>query len=198
MKTLPTCLLQHKRTWKACEKCEIGRHSSRRIFYRGNVPADILIVGEAPGDTEAVLGEPFVGPAGKMLDRIVRKAVGVDIGEVKEGYPTLCATNAIACVPQGDASAAFKLRPPEKDEVINCSPRLKEFIELVHPQVIICAGRIAEQAITHLNPTMPGSYRPIPYTYMPHPAAILRQEERGRLDFKRAIESIHEALNQMT
>ena len=81
----------HLANWKDCTRCPLHETRIQTALYRGQVPCDILLIGEAPGPSENVLGEPFAGPAGHLLDQIV--------GQSGLGKFRLCFTNLVGCIP---------------------------------------------------------------------------------------------------
>lgn len=166
-----TKLQVHINRYSKCISCPLGKISKTKVFYRGSVPCDVLFVGEAPGDTELALGEPFLGPSGNLLNEIIAESLNVK-------YST-CFTNTVLCTPADSPSA--KLRAPKKAEVSACSNRLFQFIDIVEPKYIIAVGRVAESSLKKLNLT---------YDYIPHPSSILKQEERGNLDRARACRTL--------
>lgn len=154
----------------------------QKVFYRGSVPCDVLFVGEAPGDTELVLREPFVGPSGRYLDRVINQVLK-DHGKVTTAF-----TNAIACAPLEEETLRF--RPPKKSEISSCSPRLQEFVNLCDPSSIVCLGATAKKAIAKID-TEAEVFFGI------HPSAILRQGERGALDSARLTAVITDAVTKV-
>lgn len=102
------------------------------------MPADILFIGEAPGDSEDVLGQPFVGPAGHLLDRIIARAIPASLG-LKLAY-----TNLTACVPVKSKDS----HEPTRESMDKCRPRLEEFVGLVaNPRLIVAVGRLAKKEL---------------------------------------------------
>lgn len=153
--------------------------AANKVFCRGTLPCDILFVGEAPGASEDVLGRPFVGPAGKLLDYCVMRAV-------PEKYRTAY-TNVVACIPR-DAEGT-KATAPDWGQIEACRPRLEEFIALAAPALIFAVGKVAAECLepcyrhsTKL-PARPGTGEPAPVVVLQHPAAILRanQAQQGLL-----------------
>lgn len=154
-----------RRVSEACTRC--GLHSTRTkvVFADGSAEARILCVGEAPGANEDRTGLPFVGRAGKLLDRLLL-SVGFSRSQV-----FIC--NVLKCRPPGN-------RNPLPDEIEACSPFLLRQIELVRPAVIVALGTFAAQTLlgtrdslrhlrgrTHL-------YEGFPLVVTYHPAALLR------------------------
>jgi DNA polymerase len=138
-----------------------------------------MVVGEAPGEQEDLRGEPFVGPAGRLLDQMLA-ALGLTRAEAAaEGAPALTAdrqvyiANTLKCRPPGN-------RNPEPAELERCEPFLVRQIELVQPRVILAMGRFAVQAllrtdepIGHLRGRV-HRYQGVPLIVTYHPAYLLR------------------------
>ena len=149
----------------ACRKCDLcsGRHNV--VFGVGNRPADILFVGEGPGEQEDLQGIPFVGPAGKLLDDMLSI---IDIDR------TNCyIANIVKCRPP-------KNRDPKEEEQDACIGYLYEQMRLVNPKVVVCLGRIAalrlidpEFRITRQHGTWM-QRNGVWMTAIYHPSALLR------------------------
>lgn len=117
-----------ERTCKACIGCALCQRRSNVVFGVGNPTADILFVGEGPGEQEDLLGEPFVGPAGKLLDDMLSI---IDLDR-KKCY----IANIVKCRPPGN-------RDPKEEEQNACIGYLNNQIQLIQPKIIVCLGRIA-------------------------------------------------------
>lgn len=148
-----------------CMKCPLGKTRTKFVFGVGNPDADVMLIGEAPGADEDRKGEPFVGRAGQLLNKIL-EAVGLKREEVY-----IC--NILKCRPPGN-------RDPQPLEVEQCEPYLHKQIELVKPKVILALGRIAAQTLLRTGDPL-GSLRSqvhdylgIPMIVVYHPAALLR------------------------
>ena len=116
----------------ACTGCGLCRTRANVVFGVGNREADIMFVGEGPGEQEDLQGVPFVGPAGKLLD---------DMLSIIDLDRTCCyIANIVKCRPPRN-------RDPQEDEQDACFGYLKEQIELVRPKIIVCLGRIAAQRL---------------------------------------------------
>ena len=116
----------------ACTCCGLCRTRTNVVFGVGNREADIMFVGEGPGEQEDLQGVPFVGPAGKLLD---------DMLSIIDLDRTCCyIANIVKCRPPRN-------RDPQEDEQDACFGYLKEQIELVRPKIIVCLGRIAAQRL---------------------------------------------------
>lgn len=119
-----------------CKKCGLSASASSPVNGIGPESADIMLVGEAPGAEEDRQGMPFVGDAGKLLDRIL-STVGLNREE-------LYITNTCKCRPPGN-------RPPAADEIKTCFPYLKKEILTVNPVVIVTLGRTATSAFEEIR-----------------------------------------------
>jgi uracil-DNA glycosylase family 4 len=150
---------------RRCDRCpELVATRTQTVFGVGPVGAEVVFVGEAPGADEDRQGEPFVGPAGQLLNRIIA-ACGLRREDI-----FIC--NILRCRPPGN-------RQPKPDECANCREYLEKSIELVRPKVICCWGAVAAQnllgtkvGITKLRGKF-YSYKDIPVLCTFHPAALL-------------------------
>ncbi len=166
----------------ACTACGLCESRRQTVFGVGHARADWMIVGEAPGEQEDLQGEPFVGPAGQLLDQMLR-AVGQSrrgpAGEGREddqaGDPArrVYIANTLKCRPPRN-------RNPEPDELARCEPFLKRQLELVQPKLILVMGRFAvkqllksDDAIGRLRGRV-HRYEGIPVIVTYHPAYLLR------------------------
>lgn len=111
-----------------CCKCPLGKIRANLVFGVGNPNADVLFVGEGPGQQEDLKGEPFVGRAGQLLDDMM-KIIGLD-------RETVYIANIVKCRPPQN-------RDPLQTEQDACFPWLERQIELIDPRLIVCLGRIA-------------------------------------------------------
>ena len=175
----PSPYQAHFDKWKGCRKCPLWEGRDRIVLARGQLPCDILFVGEAPGNSENVLGQPFVGPAGQLLDRIVREALDPD-----EDTPTelrVAMTNLVACFPR-EAKQTDDHAPPV-EAIKACGERLREFIAIAKPKMVICVGTLADRwapsalpkpAVVHAGGKVTGHATIRRWSSIVHPAAILR------------------------
>ncbi|MBN1787075.1 MAG: uracil-DNA glycosylase [Sedimentisphaerales bacterium] len=165
----------------ACRKCQLGNMRTNPVPGEGNLNADIVFVGEGPGADEDAQGRPFVGRAGKLLDKIIA-AMGLKRAEVY-----IC--NIIKCRPPGN-------RDPRPDEIISCLPFLKRQLELIKPKIIVTLGAPATRTLLETNKPigqLRGKFHDFyledfsaPIKLMPtyHPAYLLRNyshENRQRV-----------------
>jgi DNA polymerase len=148
-----------------CQKCPLGSTRTNFVFGVGNPQADLVLVGEAPGADEDLKGEPFVGRAGQLLNKIL-EAINFKREEVY-----IC--NILKCRPPNN-------REPLPDEVTQCEPHLWKQLELINPKIILCLGRVAAQVLLKTNDSltkMRGTmhdYHGIKLMVTYHPAALLR------------------------
>jgi uracil-DNA glycosylase family 4 len=112
--------------------CPLRNTARNTVFARGNPAAKIMIVGEAPGRDEDLAGQPFVGPAGHLLDRIFA-SIGLSPDQ-------LYMTNVINWRPPGN-------RSPTQEEIAACLPFIERHIALVEPEILVLAGGIAAQSL---------------------------------------------------
>ena len=150
-----------------CSRCKL--HSTRKtiVFGEGNPDADIVFVGEGPGSDEDEQGRPFVGRAGKLLDKIIEAM------KMKREDVYIC--NVVKCRPPDN-------RNPETDEVAECEPFLIRQINSVSPRVVVCLGLVAAKALLKIEGSRSlGSLRGVFHKYgnsklmvTYHPAALLR------------------------
>lgn len=160
----------HIEDWKDCTRCPIGITCNLHVFHRGDAPADMLVIGEAPGPSEDAIGEPFLGPAGRLLSHILRE-VKAKLGD---SYPfTVAYTNTICCFPLRVDSNGNHFRTPTQEEVKSCIPRMKEYLKLMKPRMVVLAGTTAQAAWeVHYQPFVDW---PVSIHAMHHPSHLLRQ-----------------------
>lgn len=146
--------------------CERARHI---VHFRGVLPCDVAFVGEAPGMSEDVLGKPFVGPAGKLMDRIIRDSLPPDTRHAL--------MNLVGCVPLA-IDGKGKATEPTPNEILTCQPRIFELLQLARPRLVVCVGGLASK---HTFPKKVGKTKladrewfQTPSVSVVHPAAILR------------------------
>ncbi|HET7695880.1 MAG TPA: UdgX family uracil-DNA binding protein [Vicinamibacterales bacterium] len=128
-----------RQTARGCRACHLYRNATQTVFGEGPRKAEVMLVGEQPGDAEDLAGHPFVGPAGKLLDRALAEA-GIDRG-------TVYVTNVVKHFkfePRGKRRIHAK---PNGAEIAACRPWLETEIALVKPRVLVCLGATAAQAL---------------------------------------------------
>lgn len=170
----------------SCQKCELGKTRTNLVFGVGNPNADLMFVGEAPGEQEDLTGTPFVGRAGQLLDKFL---YAVDIKR-EDVY----IANILKCRPP-------KNRDPLPAEEDACIGYLREQVKLIRPKVIVCLGRIAAMRLIkpdfkitqeHGQWFEKGNYL---MTAVYHPAALLR-DPRKKEDMLEDMKRIRQKLDE--
>jgi uracil-DNA glycosylase family protein len=124
---------------RKCTRCELYKHATQTVFGEGPLDASIMFVGEQPGDQEDLAGRPFVGPAGALFDAALEKA-GID-------RSTVYVTNAVKHFKWEPRGKRRIHKKPNAMEIAACRPWLDAEIEAVRPEVIVCLGATAAQAL---------------------------------------------------
>jgi DNA polymerase len=122
-----------------CRGCGLWRDATQTVFGEGASDAEVVMVGEQPGDVEDRTGRPFAGPAGKLLDRALAEA-GIDRREVY-------VTNAVKHFKWTRRGKLRLHKKPSAEEVAACRPWLNAELEVVKPRVLVCLGATAAQAL---------------------------------------------------
>lgn len=163
-----------------CRGCDLYLHATQAVIGEGPKSSHLMMVGEQPGNEEDLQGLPFVGPAGKLLDRALVEA-GINRAEVY-------VTNAVKHFKFEERGKRRLHKKPTVTEVRACRPWLEAEVSLIHPQVIVCLGATAAQSILgpdHRLTEERGKFVQHPWaryvTATVHPSSILRapdQEQR--------------------
>jgi DNA polymerase len=171
---------------ESCQKCPLGATRNKLVFGVGNPNADLMFVGEAPGEQEDATGIPFVGRAGQLLDKFL---YAVDIDR-KDVY----IANILKCRPP-------KNRDPLPEEEDACIEYLREQVKLIRPKIIVCLGRISAMRlikpdfkITKEHGTWfeKGNFL---MTAVYHPAALLR-DPRKKEEMLEDMKKIRQKLDE--
>ena len=177
-----------------CRACPLWARGTQTVFGSGKLRSDLLLVGEQPGNDEDLEGRPFVGPAGKLLDRALSEA-GIDRSRAY-------VTNVVKHF-KWEARGKRRIHAkPNAAEVTACFPWLQAEIRLVRPQLIVCLGATAAQALLgrqfrvthHRGTVLPTEFaRGIMATV--HPSSILRapDEEARRAQTAEFIQDLRSA-----
>jgi DNA polymerase len=174
-------MAQLRESAAGCTGCDLYKCATQTVFGEGAGRASIMLVGEQPGDQEDLVGRPFVGPAGKILDKALAEA-----GIVRRDLYVTNAVKHFKWEPQGKRR---KHKKPTATEIAACRPWLEAEIEVVKPRVIVCLGVTAAQAVfgkaVRLN-EMRGrpwstSIAPIVFVTV-HPSAVLRHPDAVERD----------------
>lgn len=144
-----------------CQLCDLAQSRRLAVPGEGPCPAEIMLIGEAPGKYEDESGRPFVGRAGRLLDEALSKA-GLDRKEV-------FITSVVKCRPP-------KNRKPKRWEIEACNPYLKAQIELVNPEAVCLMGNVAAQTVLGSQgiASLQGKVFQDRFLVTFHPAAVLR------------------------
>ena len=174
----------------SCRKCELSGTRTNVVFGVGDRSAEVLFIGEGPGENEDLKGEPFVGRAGRLLDDMLR-IIGLDRNT------NIYIANIVKCRPP-------KNRDPQNDEREACLGWLRSQFKLIKPKIVVCLGRIAAMEIIGKDFKISRDHGKwfekdgVRFMAMYHPAALLRDPRRRPdtfLDLKelqRAIKDICE------
>jgi DNA polymerase len=162
-----------------CRACDLWKSGTQTVFGEGSADAEVMLVGEQPGDREDIEGKPFVGPAGRLLDSALEQA-GIDRSRVY-------VTNVVK---------HFKWRPrgkrrihqkPNMEEIGACGQWLEAELEAVKPRVIVCLGATAAQAllgrqfrVSRQRGEFVDSHLAERVTATVHPSSILRADDEDR------------------
>lgn len=175
----------------SCRKCGLCSTRNNVVFGVGRQDADIMFIGEGPGEQEDLQGEPFVGAAGKLLD---------DMLSIIDVNRTNCyIANIVKCRPPMN-------RDPRDEEQDACYPYLQKQIELVNPAIIVCLGRIAAKRIIDPDYRITREHgkwicrNGIWMTAIYHPSALLRDLNKrpetfeDLLDIRAKLKEVHARL----
>lgn len=170
----------------ACRKCQIGYQRRNNVYGEGDPCARLMLIGEGPGETEDLLGRPFVGRAGELLEKMLA-AIGLSREDVY-----IC--NTVKCRPTVKDGDKLRNRAPEPQEMENCRPYLDEQIDLIRPAVILTLGAPAAKSFLGRDfqiSKMRGRWfvgpEGIPLLPTFHPAYVLRQGGMSLNETKRLV-----------
>ncbi len=148
-----------------CRKCELCESRTNLVFGMGNKNADIMLIGEAPGQNEDLQGKPFVGRSGQLLDKFL-ESVGLSRDDIY-------IANMLKCRPPEN-------RDPKPNEQELCIDWLREQFKIIRPKIIVCVGRISAQKLIDKNFRVTKEHgiffekKGVLFMGTYHPAAILR------------------------
>ncbi|WP_338516146.1 uracil-DNA glycosylase [Candidatus Legionella polyplacis] len=158
----------------SCTNCFLHKTRYKTVFYKGNIKAKLMIIGEAPGYYEDKKGIPFVGRSGQLLDKILFNI----------GLKNIYITNVLKCRPPNN-------REPTIKELIKCGSYLKEQIKLINPIFIVALGRISGKfllkrtsIVLNQNRNKIFFYKKIPFMITYHPSYLLRYPNTIKLFYK--------------
>jgi len=189
-----------QRASKTCKACDLWKLGTQTVFGEGPSKARVMFVGEQPGDYEDRAGHPFIGPAGRLLDEVLVE-VGIDRSEVY-------VTNVVKHF-KWEAAQRGKRRihkKPRHSEIEACRPWLDAELQVVKPEVLVCLGASAAQAllgkdfrVTRDRGTLIRSDLAPHVMATTHPASILRapdssEREKARAEFARDLKKVADLL----
>src|SRR5213080_350899 len=185
---------------RECKACHLYKRATQTVFGEGPKDAAIMLVGEQPGDYEDQEGKPFVGPAGKIMDKALEEA-GIDRKEVY-------VTNAVKHFKWEPRGKRRIHKKPNSLEITACRPWLEAEIEVLHPEVLVCLGATAAQSLlgrqfkvslqrgqwveSPLAPFVMATVHPSSLLRAPDDETRHRETQRFIADLKR----VHEALEK--
>ena len=168
-----------------CTRCKLCKSRKTIVLGEGNPSAELVFVGEGPGEQEDLQGRPFVGRSGQLLDRMIQ-AMGLERSSV-------FIANVVKCRPPNN-------RNPERDEIAQCGPFLRRQLEFIKPKVIIALGTFAAQTLLETTETigrLRGRFHPYAHAKLLatfHPAYLLRNPPAKKdawEDLKRAAQELN-------
>ena len=181
-----------------CTACPLYRTGTQTVFGEGLDAARAIFVGEQPGDSEDKIGRPFVGPAGKLLDRALEEA-GID-------RKLVYVTNVVKHFKWTARGKRRLHEKPNAREIAACRPWLEAELAVVHPEVLVCLGATAAQALLgrafkvsqHRGTFVPSSLAPRVMATV-HPSSILRapDEESRHADLRRFVADLKHAAAEL-
>jgi DNA polymerase len=173
----------------ACTRCDLHKTGTQVVWGEGDVYAGVMLIGQGPGETEAKTGRPFAGPAGEMLNSVLSEA-GIDRGHV-------WITNTIKHWATKLERGRLLNRAPRVGEVRACRIWLESELTIVQPQILVCIGAPAAQAVIDKNFRISeerGQWRTgpsgLPTIDTLHPSYLIRLRANDREAFERAYASV--------
>ena len=167
-----------RRASDGCRGCGLYEHATQTVFGAGDAHAAVMLVGEQPGDREDIEGEPFVGPAGALLDHALAEA-GLD----RSG---LYVTNAVKHFKWERRGKVRLHKKPGAREVAACKPWLLAEVDAVRPEIVVCLGATAAQAllgaefrVTRQRGQIMSGPRRTPTMTTVHPSSVLRARDES-------------------
>jgi uracil-DNA glycosylase family protein len=183
---------------RGCKACDLYKRATQTVFGEGPRKAEVMLVGEQPGDAEDVAGHPFVGPAGRLLDKALEEA-GID-------RQLVYVTNVVKHFkwePRGKRRIHAK---PNAGEIGACRPWLETEIALVRPRVLVCLGATAAQALLgksfkvtrQRGEFVPSVLAPL-VTSTVHPSSILRarDEQARREEMSKFVQDLRKVAKEI-
>lgn len=171
------------RRWLSCKRCRLAKTRRQVVLGRGVAPSTLLFIGEAPGRSEDLVGEAFVGRAGRLLNEGLADAI--KLARRAKAPPTFYITNVLGCIPVDVKGGPF--REPNRDEELACWPRLLATARLVDADHVILLGKVAEQAC---GDKFPEALR------LRHPAYILRRGGTASTEYRTFVRELADLIRR--
>jgi uracil-DNA glycosylase len=188
-----------RRAAEECRACPLWRNATQMVFGEGSATAEIMFVGEQPGDREDIEGKPFVGPAGKLFDRALEDA-GIDRRRVY-------VTNVVKHFKFARRGKRRIHKKPGAEEITACRPWLQTELNLVKPRVLVALGATAAQALlgrgfrvtTQRGQFVDSDLAPL-VTATVHPSSILRapDEETRHEEMRRFVADLKKVARKLS
>jgi uracil-DNA glycosylase len=183
---------------KTCRNCDLWKHATQTVFGEGPERAQLMLVGEQPGNDEDLAGHPFVGPAGKLLDRALEQA-GID-------RTTVYVTNVVKHFKWEPRGKRRIHKKPRQSEINACRPWIDDELAIVKPKALVCLGSTAAQALlgkqfkvtVDRGKVVPSPLAPVVLATV-HPSSILRapDEETRHAEFDRFVADLKVAAKHL-
>jgi DNA polymerase len=166
---------------QSCQGCDLYKNATQAVFGEGPKDAAVVMVGEQPGDQEDLAGRPFVGPAGKLLDRALEDA-GLD-------RESVYLTNAVKHFSFEERGKRRLHKKPTGPQIAACRPWLEAELSLIKPEVVVCLGAVAAQSLAGRDVRIQrdrGKFLESAWAkhllVTTHPSALLRMPDRSEFD----------------
>ena len=183
---------------KSCRNCDLWKHATQTVFGEGPERAQLMLVGEQPGNDEDLKGHPFVGPAGKLLDRALEDA-GID-------RTTVYVTNVVKHFKWEPRGKRRIHKKPRQSEIDACRPWIDDELAIVKPKALVCMGSTAAQALlgktfrvtADRGKVVPSPLAPVVLATV-HPSSILRapDEDTRHEEYKRFVADLKVAARHL-
>ena len=189
----PPALPNLRQAAKHCTGCDLYQRATQTVFGEGACGAKIIFVGEQPGDQEDLQGHPFVGPAGRLLDKAL-----VEVGIARN---EIYITNAVKHFKWEPLGKRRKHKRPSAGEIMACRPWLAAEVNAIHPRILVCLGATAAQSVlgtvVRINDArgqfMKSPLGPTTYVTI-HPSSIFRHPERVQqeAEYRQFVEDLEQ------
>ena len=183
---------------KSCRNCDLWKHATQTVFGEGPERAQLMLVGEQPGNDEDLAGHPFIGPAGQLLDRALEDA-GID-------RKTVYVTNVVKHFKWEPRGKRRIQKKPRQSEINACRPWIDDELAIVKPKALVCMGSTAAQALigrtfrvtVDRGKVLASPLAPVVLATV-HPSSILRapDEETRHEEYRRFVADLKVAARHL-